>query len=236
MTKISIVNLIIEVTRKCNLKCLHCYNGMPQDVDIDKDTVDKFLSNVDKVYSLLITGGEPTLHLDSLIFILDTLKKYNIPLHQVNITSNGIRCNDEFIDICNEYYNYVIDKQNSALLISVDNFHYCGDKPYRPALIRRSLNRVKKELINYGVWGNCNLPVKEQFLCDIRIDQNGNGELNAKPENSGAIILCKATKTNYTAKNNIVHNFYITNFFIQNEDFGAKEGYNVIDSCKAYNS
>ena len=64
----------------------------------------------------------------------------------------------------------------------------------------------------------------------------GNGELNAKPENSGAIILCKATKTNYTAKNNIVHNFYITNFFSQDEDFGAKEGYNVIDNCKAYNS
>lgn len=64
----------------------------------------------------------------------------------------------------------------------------------------------------------------------------GNGELNAKPENSGAIILCKATKTNYTAKNNIVHNFYITNFFSQDENFGAKEGYNVIDNCKAYNS
>lgn len=64
----------------------------------------------------------------------------------------------------------------------------------------------------------------------------GNGERNATPENSGSLIGCKVTKTNYLAKNNIFRNFYITNFFIQDDYIGTDEGYNVIDSCKAYNS
>ena len=64
----------------------------------------------------------------------------------------------------------------------------------------------------------------------------GNGELNSKPENSGALIANKVDKTNYVSKNNITHNFYMSNFFNQDKDFGVEEGYYVIDGCKAYNS
>lgn len=64
----------------------------------------------------------------------------------------------------------------------------------------------------------------------------GNGALNNQPENSGALIAYKVYKTNFTARNNITHNFYIANFFSQDEEFGEKEGFNYLDSCKAYNS
>lgn len=64
----------------------------------------------------------------------------------------------------------------------------------------------------------------------------GNGALNNQPTNSGALIASKVDKTNYIAKNNITHNFYIANFIRNNSEIGDKEGYNVIDSCKAYNS
>lgn len=64
----------------------------------------------------------------------------------------------------------------------------------------------------------------------------GNGALNNQPENSGALVASKVDKTNYIAKNNITHNFYIANFFRNNAEIGDKEGYNVIESCKAYNS
>lgn len=81
---------------------------------------------------------------------------------------------------------------------------------------------------------------KESLLPSTVIHENiyffGNGALNNQPENSGALTACKVEKTNYIAKNNITHNFYIANFFVQSEDYGEREGYNVIDGCKAYNS
>ena len=64
----------------------------------------------------------------------------------------------------------------------------------------------------------------------------GNGELNAQPENSGAIILSKAKVVNFNATNNITHYFYITNFFTYEEDLRADQGNNVLLNCKAFQS
>lgn len=64
----------------------------------------------------------------------------------------------------------------------------------------------------------------------------GNGELNAKPENSGAIILSKAKVVNFNATNNITHHFYITNFFSYEEPLRADQGNNVLLNCKAFKS
>lgn len=64
----------------------------------------------------------------------------------------------------------------------------------------------------------------------------GNGELNAKPENSGAIILSKAKVVNFNATNNITHYFYMTNFFSYEEPLRADQGNNVLLNCKAFKS
>ena len=66
----------------------------------------------------------------------------------------------------------------------------------------------------------------------------GNGAATADPINSGAIILCKAKKSNYTAYNNLVNFFYMANFFSYEPDMKvlSGEGFNVINKCKAYNS
>ncbi len=64
----------------------------------------------------------------------------------------------------------------------------------------------------------------------------GNGELNAKPENSGAIILSKARTVNFNATNNITHYFYITNFFLREDKLRDDQGNNVLLNCKAFKS
>lgn len=64
----------------------------------------------------------------------------------------------------------------------------------------------------------------------------GNGELNARPENSGTIILSKAKVVNFNATNNITHYFYITNFFSYEEPLRADQGNNVLLNCKAFKS
>ena len=64
----------------------------------------------------------------------------------------------------------------------------------------------------------------------------GNGELNARAENSGAMLLAKADAVNFTVDNTLSHNFYISYLFNQGRDFNENEGYYVIDSCKAFNA
>ena len=64
----------------------------------------------------------------------------------------------------------------------------------------------------------------------------GNGELNADPLNSGAILLMKNTEVNFNAYNTVMHNFYI-GYFMQLGDVNNEfDGEYVIDSCKGYNS
>ena len=64
----------------------------------------------------------------------------------------------------------------------------------------------------------------------------GNGELNADPLNSGAILLMKNTEVSFYAYNTVMHNFYI-GYFMQLGDIDNEfDGEYVIDSCKGYNS
>ena len=54
-------NVVIEVTRNCQLWCAHCLRGDAQNITISKEILDDFLSQVDWIYTLTITGGEPSL-------------------------------------------------------------------------------------------------------------------------------------------------------------------------------
>lgn len=63
----------------------------------------------------------------------------------------------------------------------------------------------------------------------------GNGALNTKPENSGAILLMKEHRVNFKAYNTIMQNFYIGYFF----EMGQKdqpEGEFLVDNCKGYDA
>ena len=64
----------------------------------------------------------------------------------------------------------------------------------------------------------------------------GNGELNADPLNSGAILLMKNTEVNFAAYNTVMHNFYIGYFMQLGDATNEYDGEYVIDSCKGYNS
>ncbi|HLA37100.1 MAG TPA: radical SAM protein, partial [Candidatus Brocadiales bacterium] len=58
----------IELTRKCNLRCRHCYVGAGEPLEGELSTEELCLLLEDlkgmKALSLVITGGEPTLHKD----------------------------------------------------------------------------------------------------------------------------------------------------------------------------
>jgi radical SAM protein with 4Fe4S-binding SPASM domain len=58
--------LELQVTRRCNLKCRHCYIGPPSQDELSAEQIEAVLSEFERMQGLrvLITGGEPLMHRD----------------------------------------------------------------------------------------------------------------------------------------------------------------------------
>lgn len=106
--KLTFESLAIETTRRCNMKCAHCFRGDAQNVDIDYQHIDNLLDQTEVIGYLEITGGEPTLNLDALKYILNGLCKRGIPLFGFSLYINGLIYNESFIEIIKRY-KQVID-------------------------------------------------------------------------------------------------------------------------------
>lgn len=99
LNKLTFENLTIETTRKCNMKCAHCLRGNSQNVDIDYRYIDNILDQTEVIGHLDITGGEPTLNLNALEYILNGLCKRGIPLLEFGLNTNGLIYSERFIDL-----------------------------------------------------------------------------------------------------------------------------------------
>ena len=83
LKRIAIDNLVVEITRKCQLKCAHCLKGDAQNVDMSVDVIDKLLESVVSIGTLLFTGGEPTMNLQGMKYFLDVMKSKGISLNKL---------------------------------------------------------------------------------------------------------------------------------------------------------
>lgn len=92
-----ITSLHIEITNKCNEKCVHCY--LPHENIVNHIDENLFYNILDQckemnVLHLTITGGEPMLHKNFINF-LRRCKEYNL---SVNLLSNLTLLNDKIIE------------------------------------------------------------------------------------------------------------------------------------------
>ena len=62
--------LTLEVTRRCNMNCAHCLRGDAQCLDMSKEVVDKVLQDIDYISFLFFTGGEPSLNIPIMDYFL----------------------------------------------------------------------------------------------------------------------------------------------------------------------
>ena len=91
--------LEIEVTKRCNLNCKHCYVGGNQAVDLDDELIKKTIiqANDMKVNRLVLTGGEPLLH--KRIFEFATFAR-DIGFPDVALLTNGTLLTEEIAEKC----------------------------------------------------------------------------------------------------------------------------------------
>ena len=92
-------NLILEVTRDCNLECENCYKGEKQEKYMSMETIDNAFSVVTKIYTLRITGGEPLLALDQLKRIYKNISEKKCEVNIIEIYTNGTIISSELIDV-----------------------------------------------------------------------------------------------------------------------------------------
>ncbi len=122
----NINNLIIEVTRRCNLNCMHCLRGEKQLLDLDASYLETLLEklNVKGIGTITFSGGEPSLNLDCIIEIRSILKRERIDVGNFYMATNGVnKYNKRFIIELLEWYLFCSENEITRVDLSNSPYH-----------------------------------------------------------------------------------------------------------------
>lgn len=70
-----IQNLVLEVTRRCNMACEHCLRGDAQNMDMSKEIIDEVLKSCNGINSVTFAGGEPSLNISIIRYFFEQAEK-----------------------------------------------------------------------------------------------------------------------------------------------------------------
>ena len=161
--KLCFDNLIVETTRKCNMQCEHCMRGEAENADLDLDKFAAFIKDVESIGTITFTGGEPTLNINAIKFVLHMVKALEIPVYSFYIVTNGKIITAEFLNAMIDWYVYCIEcggePEICGVALSQDEFHEYIDPEneaklralsfYRPD-DKKTRNWKRVELIDLG--------------------------------------------------------------------------------------
>lgn len=122
MPKIACLDLMLEVTRRCNMKCCHCLRGDAEDLDMPHEIIKNLFAEIRSADIITFSGGEPSLAVPVMRDALQECVRNNIDVREVYIVTNGLVVSDEFIQICRDWDAYCLTRQ----LPPVDSDRYTG--------------------------------------------------------------------------------------------------------------
>jgi hypothetical protein len=134
---LSTYEIMLEVTRKCNLLCDHCLRGDAENISMSKEVIDRVFSTIN-FYSIIFTGGEVTLAKKQFEWIKEAILKYEPEIHQFYIVINGTQFPKWFEFFCLWLKEYCLYGEDSNVFISNDQFH---PKP---------VHKLKEKLYKYN--------------------------------------------------------------------------------------
>ena len=133
MNKYVFKGMDIELTRRCNMTCLHCLRGDAQDRTISTEIIDKIIADTKNCITLYICGGEPLLETDRLKYLLDQVGK-NWDTIGIEITTNGSILDASIVDALEQFCRTPFPTLDNAqftrrvqLTVSHDDYHTSGD-------------------------------------------------------------------------------------------------------------
>jgi organic radical activating enzyme len=115
--------LVFEVTRRCNMSCKHCLRGDAENKDILHDAIFNTIEQIDYIYHISFSGGEPSLYPKGIKETKLALEKYQKELATFYIVTNGKIKPHKMIKELDSLYNSCTNKRECSLQISKDQFH-----------------------------------------------------------------------------------------------------------------
>jgi MoaA/NifB/PqqE/SkfB family radical SAM enzyme len=117
--------LILELTRRCNMSCAHCLRGAAQRVDMDVATIHNTLKGVERIGSLVLTGGEPSLKPEAIVSLYNIITSRRISVEYFYVVTNAKSTyrRQEFLEALDRLYGWCDDKGACSLVVSQDQFH-----------------------------------------------------------------------------------------------------------------
>ena len=121
-------NLIVEVTRKCNMMCEHCLRGEPQNKTMKDEYMYNLLRQVSYISSVTFSGGEPTLPSGMKVIerFMEICNELGVSVGSFYIVTNAKSWRTKLPALINRLYNFCDDNEVSHIDISNDRYH-CGD-------------------------------------------------------------------------------------------------------------
>ncbi len=138
-TPIEISMATFNITSLCNMRCKHCYASIGRKVNVKEVTeeeIEVIIKNLAEIVRhsprlLILSGGEPTLCLDKLIFAIKIAYKFGF---NVRVNSNGMIITDELVSVlktCNVLTQISIDGASAnshAMLRGSEESYYFAKK------------------------------------------------------------------------------------------------------------
>lgn len=166
-------DVIIELTRRCNMSCQHCLRGCSQAIDMSKDMIRSVLDEFDAIWTLTFTGGEPSLVPNLISYAINYIIEKNIPLNNFYIVTNGKTYSQSMIRALRRAYQYADEKDMCCLTVSVDHYHDDNHD-----------NRLKYEREMFYREDKINPNIDQYLINEGRAYENGIGVRNLRPNTS----------------------------------------------------
>lgn len=122
MKKYRFHELDIEITRKCNKKCVHCMRGEAQPLTMSEEIIDRVFDEVKDVKRIVFGNGEALLEVERISYFINKLVKSQWSTQCVEVTTNGILCDERIVDIFEQFCLWEHGR-HASLRISNDQYH-----------------------------------------------------------------------------------------------------------------
>ncbi len=195
-------SLILEVTRRCNLKCAHCLRGEAQNLDISNETIKALIDSVDGIGNVTFTGGEPALNLPAIEYFFEYAATQGKLPYSFYIVTNGTVNSEPLAMLTLKWWPLMEERDYCGVAISVDEYHEQWEDPDNSILHGLVYYRKDKEqpdlhryLIAEGRSENnpAARPLPDYELDTPEVDEDGSIEQLYVAANGKLFVSCDAS-------------------------------------------
>lgn len=117
-------NLILEVTRQCNLRCSHCLRGSAQRLKMSTDILTRACAG-NYICTVTFTGGEPSLACDVIEEFINLVKWRGTTFSHFYVVTNAKTRNGfkRFLGLLDDLYGRADEQAACSLVVSQDQYH-----------------------------------------------------------------------------------------------------------------